>query len=56
MFTAIDKAIVAFLGSLLYLAGLFVDLPFEVSETMLSAIAAVITPILVYAVPNKPAE
>lgn len=57
MFTTIDKALVAGLGAIIYFLGEFgIGLPFEASEALLQSLAAVLTPILVWAIPNKPQE
>ncbi len=52
MFSSIDKAIVAILSGIVFLAAEFgLDVP--ISEGVIAAIGTVITSILVYFVPNK---
>lgn len=53
MFTTIDKALIALVMGLLYAANYFFGLDFGVSEAQVAAIISVLTPILVYLVPNK---
>lgn len=55
MFTSIDKAIVAFLGAILFFITEFTELEASfVSEELLQSAGAVLTAILVYLVPDKP--
>ncbi len=55
MFTSFDKAIVAFLGAIVFFASTFTGLSLDfISQEILQALAAVLTPILVYFVPNRP--
>jgi hypothetical protein len=57
MFTTIDKAIIAFLGSLVFLISEFTKLgPDFVSQDMIQTLASILTPILVYFVPEKKKE
>lgn len=52
MFSSIDKAIVAILSGIVFVAAQFgLDLP--VSESVISAIGTVVTAVLVYFAPNK---
>jgi hypothetical protein len=54
MFTSIDKAIVAFIGALVYLITEFTNLSAEIiSPEIIQSAAAIITALLVYFVPNK---
>ncbi|MEC7028234.1 MAG: hypothetical protein VXW91_01070 [Pseudomonadota bacterium] len=54
MFTSIDKAIVALLGAIVFLVAEFTDLEQNfISQEVLQSVAAVVTAILVYIVPNK---
>lgn len=54
MFTSIDKALAAILGAVLYFAQLWlqVDLTWITAE-MIQNIIPILTPIIVWAVPNK---
>lgn len=57
MFTSIDKAIVAVLGAIVFFVAEYTDLePGFISQDLLQSVAAVLTAILVYAVPNKAGE
>lgn len=57
MFTTIDKAIAAILGGLVYMLSYLGIIPADaVSPETVGAWAAVITPILVYLIPNKEPE
>lgn len=53
MFTSIDKALVALVMGALYALNYFFGLDFGVSEAQIAALISVLTPILVYLVPNK---
>ena len=53
MFTAIDKALVALFGAILFLVNHFGGLDLGISEDVIAALVAVITPILTYLIPNK---
>lgn len=56
MNTTINKAIVALLGSLVTLAGVFgLELDW-VSDEVIGAAGAILTTLLVYLVPNKKSE
>lgn len=52
MFTSIDKALVAALMGLIYIANHF-GLNIGVSEATVSLIVGVLTPVLVHLMPNK---
>jgi hypothetical protein len=56
MFTSIDKALVALVMAVLFMLNYFFGLsvPFLSQDTVTTAIG-LLTPILVYFVPNKPA-
>lgn len=51
-----NKAIVALFGGILAMLGVFGIEPEWATEGLLESVAAVLTPILVYLVPNKAAE
>jgi len=54
MFTTIDKAIVALIGAIVYFLAEFTPLdPGFLNEETVKNIAAVITPVLVWLIPNK---
>jgi len=54
MFTSIDKAIVGFIMGAISLAAYFgIAIPDWLNETAVASVAATLTPILVYFVPNK---
>lgn len=53
MFTSLDKAIVALVMGAIFLINNFTSFHFAVDESVVNAIAGVITPILVYLTPNK---
>jgi hypothetical protein len=54
MFTTIDKAIIAFMGSLVFLVSEFTKLgPDFISQDMIQTVASILTPILIYFVPEK---
>jgi len=54
MFTSIDKAIVAFLGALVFLLSEFTSLaPDFISKEILQSAASILTAVLVLLVPNK---
>jgi hypothetical protein len=54
MFTSIDKAILALLGAIVFLVSEYTALePGFISQELLQSAAAIITAVLVYAVPNK---
>lgn len=54
MFTSLDKALVALVMGALYLLNSFAGIDLGVSEGTITAIIAALTPILVWAVPNRP--
>ena len=51
--TSIDKALVALVMSVIYLANTFLGINFGLTEETVTAIVAALTPILVWLVPNK---
>ena len=55
MFTSIDKALAAFFMAAVYVANQFVerDISAVITEDMVSGLVAVLTPALVYLIPNK---
>lgn len=54
MFTSIDKAIVAFLGSLVFLVSEFTNLaPDFISQELLQSVASILTAVLVLLIPDK---
>jgi hypothetical protein len=53
MFTSIDKALVALIMSLLYLLNTFFGVSLGLNETQVATIISLLTPILVWAIPNK---
>lgn len=55
MLTTVDKAIVALIGSAIILINTLTSLHFGLDPSVVDAIAAILTPILVHQVPNKPA-
>lgn len=55
MFTGVDKALVALVMAAIFLINNFTGLSIGIGEDTINAIAAVLTPILVYFVPNKKA-
>jgi len=56
MFTSVDKALIAVVMAVIYLLNTFAGLHLGVSEEFLNTVIAVITPILVYLIPNKPSS
>jgi lipopolysaccharide export LptBFGC system permease protein LptF len=50
---AFNKAIVALIMAGVALYNVFVGFPINIDEATLSAIVAVITPVLVYLIPNR---
>jgi hypothetical protein len=56
MFTTVDKAIVGLVMAVVFLVNNFTDFNFALGEDTVNAIAAVLTPLLVYIVPNRPAD
>ncbi len=55
MYTALDKAIVAAIMGLLGLIGVIWH-PISISPEMVATIVSVVTPILVYLIPNAPKD
>ena len=53
MFTSIDKALVALIGSVVFLINSFTGFHFGVDPGLVAAIVGVATPILTYLTPNK---
>lgn len=53
MFTSMDKAIAALIMGIVFLINNFTGFHFAVSPEVANGIAAALTPILVYLVPNK---
>ncbi len=52
MVSSIDKALVALLGAILFFLDRFAGLNFGLDEGTVAAIAAALTPLLVWLVPN----
>jgi hypothetical protein len=55
MFTSIDKALVALVMALIYVANTFLGINFGITEETVQTIVALVTPVLVWLVPNKAA-
>ncbi len=53
MFTGIDKALIALVMAAIYILNTFFGFHLGINEMTLNTIVAVITPILVYLIPNK---
>lgn len=53
MFTSIDKALIALVMAALYFVQKFTGMTFGIGEDAIASIIAVITPLLVYLIPNK---
>lgn len=53
MFTSIDKALVALVMGALYLLNSFGGIDFGISEEAVTGLIGVLTPILVWLIPNK---
>ena len=53
MFTKVDKAIAALIMSVLFLCNTFLGINLGIAEATLTGIIAVITPVMVYFVPNR---
>jgi len=53
MITAFDKAVVAALGLLIWALNTYAGISFGIDEATLNGIAAAVTPLLVWLVPNK---
>ncbi len=56
MFTTYDKALVALLMAVIFFANNLLGFHFALSQDAANTIAAVVTPLIVYLVPNKPKE
>jgi hypothetical protein len=54
MFTSIDKALSAGIMAVIFLINNLTNFHFGISEEVANAIASVITPVLVWLIPNKP--
>jgi TRAP-type C4-dicarboxylate transport system permease large subunit len=54
MFTSIDKALVALIMAVLWLVNYFTGYTSGVTEQTIAGLVGVLTPILVWLVPNKP--
>lgn len=54
MYSSFDKAIAAVIGAIAYFAAPYVDTSWLTAETI-QTIAAALTPMLVWAIPNKAA-
>lgn len=54
MFTSIDKALVALVMALIYMANAFFNTGLVVPEDMVASVVALLTPLLVWAIPNRP--
>lgn len=55
MFTSIDKALTAACMAVLYLLGALGGIDLGLGEPTVAAIVALLTPLLVWLVPNRPA-
>lgn len=53
MSSTVNKALVAIIGGVVILANSLFNTDWVVDETLINSIAAVVTPVLVYLVPNK---
>lgn len=53
MFTSIDKALMAVVMGVLYLLNEFFGLSYGLTEDQVSGILAVVTPVLVWLIPNR---
>ena len=53
MFTSIDKALVALIGSVVFLFNSFTGFHFGVDPGVVAAVVGVATPLLTYLTPNK---
>lgn len=53
MFTSADKAIVAIIMGLVFLVNTYFGLGINVDPNLINTIVALVTPLLVYIVPNK---
>jgi hypothetical protein len=54
MFTSFDKAIVAAVGAVIFVANKFLGVDLGFSAESVQTLITAMTPILVYLVPNKP--
>jgi hypothetical protein len=55
MFTSLDKALVALIMGILYILNTFAGINIGLSAETVGSIIGILTPILVYLVPNKAA-
>ena len=53
MFTSLDKALVALVMSVIYLANNYLGFHFALDPTALNALIMAVLPFLVYFIPNK---
>ncbi len=53
MFTSFDKALIALVMSVIFILNHFTKLHINIDESTLNSFIAILTPILVYLVPNK---
>lgn len=53
MFTSIDKAIVALIMAALYLLNTVFGISFGFTEAQVATVISVLTPVLVWLIPNK---
>lgn len=54
MFTSYDKAIVALIMAIVFMVNNLTDFHFAVTEDQANAVAGLISPLLVFFIPNKP--
>ena len=54
MFTSYDKAIVALIMALIFLANKLFNTSIAVDEQTVAGIVTLLTPVLVFLIPNKP--
>lgn len=53
MFTSMDKALVALVMGILYILNSVAGINLGFSETQVASVIGILTPILVYLIPNK---
>lgn len=53
MFTSLDKALVAFIMALMFIASNYFGINFGFTEVQVAGFVTFLTPILVYFIPNK---
>ncbi len=53
MFTTFDKALAALVMALIYMANTFLNTGLTISEETVNTVISLITPVLVWLVPNK---